>query len=423
MKIQWQNGGKKILGLLEGQDFSVSARETLRAVSGAGGTRTDRDVTYNITTFGGTVTEHSIDISFGPNCRKDRLDVSFNNLTPAVATIDSVSGQLTRVSDGISKVVVSVPGLGSRIVERQVLLTPSRPETITGIASFTNGSLLKHLTDQANARCSTFAPGTYEVRSSSQRWYQDKVGKSGLKSDGQPSTFPNSTSWLTQAASGFTPFSNQELLDICDGAWLNGSYRVLGGGFTHNIPANNTQIAAGTLDNLGTDYRVSYSAKPGTRNAIKVMPTDWKKYLPTLGSSVVPVWVRVTNTFFAGGVVGNDSGFSQDDCYWLIPMDWILESGQLRKPTASNRAAHCFNSPASSPSAVLHGGDSFSPVFVKIGSDAVLLGFVSTGGGAFAGVVTKGALDTLMATMQSRNGGPVVTAQAVTLSGSFTNFG
>jgi hypothetical protein len=302
------------------------------------------------------------------------------------------------------------------------------PTVYGNVIGGVSGSLIKHLTDRADALCAAYSPESFDAHSAIQRFYATKVPNSWTA--GIDYTILNENNWMYAGVSGWEPFTQQELLDTFSG-WLNNHYQVLAGGGNHGIPCSASSLAAGYCGDVGADYHLrawDTVAKPANRNPIKVLPDNWRSYLPSLGLSSsptynvrVPVWARLQNTWSP----------TFDDYQWIMPLDWCLVSGFCQLPIASQRARFCVNGghPAYSGGypygAVLHGGDSFSPVFTKINTTPVLLGFISTGGGAFAGVLTKGMLDTLMNSMATKRGDPLAgtySCQEVDLSIMFNDY-
>lgn len=336
--LAYSVGAKIYQGWLATDDYSVTTRIVIRSLSGTGtGTLLSKDITYSTNSTASVITEYAIDVLTSLN----NPQITFTSLTPAVCSVNTL-GQTTHIADGQCTVKL----LG-KTGERQVSGTVSAGvgTAITGIMSYTAGSLRKYLYDQQIAALSGVTAGA-----TAQRAFVD--GLTGAY---------NTSNFIRQARTGYTPPPLDLLDELLQTSkiYITPHYYLSDGGHLEANGVGTRWVRGNTL--------LRYQAAPWTGALAKILPSNFATYLPSLNTSqfgfAVPIWGRLRRVY------DNDA----TDGYWVQPMSW--SDSYLAFPVGDVRRSYQKLQATSPP--MINGGDSGSPMWMVINGTLVFVGHVA----------------------------------------------
>lgn len=417
MQIIHSATGAVINGLNASEDVAVTVAPHETATGGTSEPVSIHE--FNATrAIGASVNQGFTVNASSPTHRQDKLSLS---VAPGSEAVCSVSGwNVSRnTQDGTARVIVTDPS-GARVVEYPVALVGGGTAYI-GPVSYAAGSLMKHLNDRALALCAANTPpATFADASALMRQSVDYNGN-------PVSTAINPSNWIKQSAPGWSAWTDEQIAQVFGGViggvqiatgWVHQNYRILPGGANHNASCSAESIANGTCYNLTGDSRLVYdTSNPAGKRYFNVMPDGFESKLraivnptyrqggiilfePWVGLPRLTVFARLTN-HQVGGVYGT---------YLIVPLDvtWNTDNGSMcAVPADPTVAPFCTNYYDGS---IFKGGDSFSPIAVKINDTVVYLGSVSNAGGGATPFVDAGRINAAMASMCAKRG---VAADAV----------
>lgn len=348
--IQFSAGALVLRGWRSEDDFSLSTVQADEPVGEATSiTPTVDDLTYIGYTTVGTVYKKNLVIQNPP----DNPTVALSSDTPSVCDV-AQDGTVSVVDYGTC--TIRARGQTGSRVNTQTLSTYGAATLYTGISAITAGSLRAYLRDQQLAALDGITPG-----SSAQRAHAT------LFTTGTGSSVNTANFIRAQAKAGFDALPLDALDELLVGvagsvqwrAWISPHHYLTWKG--HGVGAS----GSGWL-RFSAEAIVEYSATAWTGTLIKLLPSNWRDYMPDpLGLAVgteINCWARLYHAHIDG------------DYRWVQPVRFSganpYSSGdsrlQFQRPDANNKMAI--------------GGDSGSPVFCGVNGALVALGHIHYGG-------------------------------------------
>jgi hypothetical protein len=398
MNIVFSDSAPTVRGVTTAEEIAISALPLNVAVGGVSGQS-------QIHEFSATVTTNaSVNYGFTVQAVSPALKGAVSlSVAPGSEGKIEISGMDVRaLGSGTAGVIVKGP-TGQHLFEHTIGISGGG-SVATGPVSYATGSLMKHLNDRASALCAAYpVPATFTEASDLMRQSVDY--------DGSPTaTAIKSDNWLMRTAPGWSVWTEEQMASVFGGVvsgvtiatgWVHPNYRILPGGFSHGSSCSLASIAAGTCFDITGDSRLVYdTSTPAGKRYFNVMPSDWKTKLRAisdpgnnfwLGLPRLTTFARLTNHKL-GGVYGK----------WLIvPLDLLTSGGRYRVPADPAIAPFCTNYYDGS---IFKGGDSFSPVAIKINDTVVYLGSVSEAGGGGTAMIDAATINAAMASMSAKRG-------------------
>lgn len=390
-------------GHLPNEDFSLSLAAAPGVVASAGTiTPTIKDLTYSAVTATGMVLKSDIVAINGAA----NSQLTYASLTPDVCTVGA-DGRVGYVSPGECR--VQVAGRTGRRVVSQTVSISGGGTVYSAVIGFAAGSLRTYLRDQQLAALSGVAPGSAAQRAHAVSYAGGMSGNGGSVNTGN---FIRS-----QNKPGFDALpldALDEMLVGNDGttqwrAWVSPHHYLTWRG-------HGSSSVAGQYVAIGGEIVVAYSATPWAGTLCKLLPSNWRNYLPDslvgAGSiSELALWTRHFNTYLAG------------DTRWVMPA--MHRNGVYAVEDA--RRVYQRTTLDSAGNAVMStGGDSGSPAFVGIREPGQSIAtLVPLGHTAYATMMTswwygdnRSEIDAAMALL---NASGAYSAGTVDLSG-FTSY-
>ncbi len=352
------------------------ARDVVTSGSSVGSSTTlDR----TSTTYTSATVQHQFDLALNELVVNSLAGVQYTSLNTGVATISS-SGAITRISDGVTGILVSTPWLTKRID-----LTLSTEGGLTSVVgnSWATGSLAKYASDAVDTRIAGKTPLVALPLFNGNLW--------------------NAGCWvadvdLTSIALGRgTLISPRHIL-------MATHYAIYSGTITFKQPdgTNITRTLTSTTGSAGGDLTVGVldSDVPAGISFARIMPSGWASKLPNVR---VGIPVIALNQFQKAYVM---------DLYNLSLLDptTLGHLVSMTQPSDTTRKSFYSN---------LIAGDSGHPVFMIINGLAVLLNVWHYGGLGGSGDDLSYYISGLNSAMASLGGGYTVTTADLS---SFTNF-
>lgn len=402
------DAGRLIQGATPDADFSLTKTQTPTTVGGGSGTEAVQGVTYATATAAAEDNNWRVDVSIGPNAANENYVLS--SQTAGTCSINQTSRQVSYVAGGLCTIHCSIPGLGTRKIE-QTMVQIGGATTRTSVQSLAAGSLLKHLTDSANALCAATTPGV------SQRWFETAQSDADLKDSFGLYTRNASMFLYRSDVAGWTPPSVAELEKLMIDRWISPNHKILPIGRTHGL-----LVDSATIKLVGDDYRIQYvPGNTGAGKVIKLLPSNWASYLPQVNNLArIPFWTLRKNRA------------DSTDRWYIEARDMSVVS--LLGLTGQQDQAG-YGQIASSPRSAFQyadylnnlwtGGDSGSFIFVIINGTPVLIGEVGENGGHHCDFFGAQHTAIIAAMNSSATGGgevsPNYSLETINLSG-FTAF-
>lgn len=375
LTITYSPGAMNLVGLTSDQDYRTQIIETPSAVITPGGT-------YN--TVQDRVMRSTISSASDNNCtyntlplnlNGDPVSVTWTSLTPNVATISSL-GEVIRVSDGNASFESN--GLyGKRRFSRT--MTRTGGGTVTVFDSYATGSLAKHITDAMTTLINGKTPSDTTL-----------LNYSTFSGDyTSPNVVRNTNNFAASIdLSGMSIFRNEAQNNgywpaalVSSRHFICANHVTGGGGFSYCWMApDGSYVKATAIDYYvipGTDLQVGYldQAIPAKIKKFKVLPSNYKTYLPSTGSYTLPSLskrmalgqsdvttstakydsLRVLSVKMYNQAIG---GYGTDTPYVNVPVTGQLDPTSVFAPWE----------------VVLHTGDSSGPSWLLINGEPVLLG-------------------------------------------------
>lgn len=317
-------------------------------------TPTVKDLVYAAET--GTATIQKSDIY--ANVDTGQTYPTFSSATPSICTVDSATGKVFRVADGVCKIVASVAG-GWQAASRQNIVTAAPVAIYNSVTDRVAGSLRRHLYDQQMAALSGVTAGAAAQRAHVNGSNGNPVNMSGASYGAvNPNCFVRA-----QAKAGFNALPLSALDAILAGpggsvewaAWITPHHFLTWRG--HGVASGSAWVS------LDGEIIVEYSATAWSGALCSLLPGNWKTYLPdaqTPKNTEICAWARLYNTY------DGQTGLSAER-RWVQPV--VLQVGNPRAAVSAYQRVASNNTMA-------NGGDSGSPLFMGINGTLVALGHV-----------------------------------------------
>jgi hypothetical protein len=394
MNVVFSPAGSKVRGWQSGEDFSlslVSDNESFGTSSNI--TPTAKDLTYAARTTTGTIIKSQVNVTTPPDA-----PVTFTTDTPAVCTV-AADGKVSLVANGTCTINVR-SRTGSRKSSQDISASGGSTvyDAVTGRAA---GSLRAYLDDQQRAALVGVVPGSGAQRAHATPY------NAGFSPSGSGVNTGNFIRAQSRPGFGALPLDAlDELLVGAAGsaqwrAWISPRHFLTWRG-------HNSVSSAGNWVSIGGEIVVEYSTTPWAGTLCKLLPSNWRSYMPDSLSdrlTAIALWTRHYNTYDAG-----------EDKRWVMPSGLGVPESSVYATTDTRRAFQkVYNNELLSTD-----GDSGSPAFVGINGALVPLGHTAYYGSVcswwFGDYRTQ--IDAAMATL---NASGLYTAQTVNLSG-FTSY-
>lgn len=357
------NPSRALHGWKQEDDYSITLVPSTEIEEGAvSGSLTVKDQTYE--TVAGTATTSKSDCVALANAGNPA--VTFESLTPAVCTVNSRTGVVSKVSNG----QCTIESRGQTGRRRHVLTistigTTTIYEKVTAIDPL---SLRAYLRDQQLAAISGVTPGSASQRAHATPW------GGGLSGDGGPVNVNNFV--RAQNKPGFTALPLDALDEMIAHqsydsrestqwrAWISPHHYLTWRGH----PSADTPIAV-----VGDHVRmlpqkeivVAWSATAWTGTLCRLLPTDYERWLPPtllkpamVAHTAISCWSRNLNTYITG------------DQRWVLPIQVWKGLFDANDPRYNFQKPY----PGKVPEYMTTGGDSGSPAWVGINGYLVPIG-------------------------------------------------
>lgn len=392
--------GPPIRGFSPTEDYTfvVTPQQTTTANTGTTGTLKD----CNTLMVSGAMIDSVFRVAFADSLQLP--GATFSNLTPAVATISN--GVASWVSNGTAQLQVTHPRLGTRTLK--IPVSRNLSGAVTTFTSYASTSLAYALSNQVDSAISGLSPsaGTVDAFSSiaigssatrnSGLWCAGLVDLTGVPIWQGSTPITKYTGVLVSprhvlCASHVNPSGPM--------AWLGSdgviqTATVVDGSYNHGGGIAGTDLGMVYLGSaIDTSKCKPFSVLPASSSPL-VSPSP----LPTAngvlsGQTYLPLlhWNQVQELLLLD----------------LFNFGQPFSDTQLAPPIESGRSAWAVSQRMGTAGIV--SGDSGSPVFTVIPNDAtktpVLLGCCHTAGGAPNPALNISAINAMMATLTSANGG------------------
>lgn len=392
MNIVFDSSAPRLRGWSPEDDYSLSlipSPETFGTDSAI--TTTIKDLTYAARTTSGTVDKSNLAVV---NSSANR-PVAFSSDTPAVCTVDAL-GRVSRVSDGTCTIRVRGQ-TGDRLIT-QVISTVGGQTLYDRVTGRATGSLRKYLYDQQVAALAGVTAGPQTQRAHALAFNE------GFALTGSSVNTGNLI--RAQAKAGFTALPLDVLDELLVGAgglaqwraWISPHHFLTWRG-------HGSSSSVGKWVSISGEIVVEYSATVWAGTLCKLLPSNWKTYLPDAtidgGRHDINLWTRHYNTYDAGA-----------DKRWVMPASL---GGTASNPYGTSDTRRPYQK-VSSDGVMSTGGDSGSPAFCGINGTLVPLGHT-----AYYGSVCSfwygDYISSINSAMATLNASGVYTAQTVDLSG------
>lgn len=371
--FKWSAGAPTVRGLTSTEDMVVSIEELPYNIGGGIVSQTVKDIDYQMVDGGTTDNNFRVAVADSPVMPGASLHVSPESA--GACKIDA-SGLVTRISDGECAVIVNAKS-GVRRVSRFMKRAAGSPYPV-GVNSFLAGSLRKYLRDQQIAALSGVTPGSASQRA---HVYQNNIAAGNGETVAMNGVFGpvNPDNFLrAQTKPGFDPLP----IDLLDSAlatagatiesrvWLSAHHYITGLGGKHGLNAGPSYRL------IASDGVIRYSVTAWGGAIAKLLPSDWRLYLPAPRSGLstiavgIPAWARMFNTYIGG------SSDPDAERRWVMPVSF--GNGPLSLPVGDPLEPfqrHGWSS--TNPRLIATGGDSGSPVFIGIAGQLVILSHIS----------------------------------------------
>lgn len=369
------------------EDFSAFVEQAPLTTNPVAGTTTTDDTVWNTVTTSGSDNNwhlHVSESSFAPG-------KSLVSQTPSVCSVDS-AGNVTRITDGVCHVDVVTP-VGTRRYS-QTMLRSGAGTIKTDVSSYLTGSLRKYLRDQQVAALAGVTAGASAQRATI---------------DGTVSGAVNTGNFLrAQGKTGFAGFA-LDILDqmlAVDGpsarwkAWISPRHYISWEG--HGVGSTATRTPT------SHDYCISYSTTAWTGTLTKLLPANWRNYLPRGAqgpweNTNIACWSRPRNVY------------SGSDLLWAMPQDLMRSAVYAATDPLSVYQR-------SSDGYMYKGGDSGTPMFCGINGHLIALShvFYGSSGGYYHYADDIALINSTMNDLSTANGDAnagTYAVQTVDLSG------
>ena len=411
MTFKFSTGAQVIKGVTPWDDFPLSVLETPTYLSPTVSYTTQADMVYSVSTSAGTTNNAKLTIASG---------VTAENLTPSVCTL--VDGQVTRLTDGLARVKLFKPGIGTKVFERNLTVLGTTSSNL--VSSYASGSLANHTTTvidgliagntAGSATQDVFTSYTYDlnfpagVRNSGNFAYAfDFTPTSFFRNSGNPS-FP---------ATLISPRHLVSANHVQAGIGAKIIWEKGGSFYSANVIG---------YAGLGWDIGISYLDAPVSAiTPAYFLPDNYASYLPST-KNVPPVNNLELAAFMYQPNAGM-SGSQQTIINTGSSHIRVVSLGAISTPL-SGLYANVMQSEKQNRAAwthVIYGGDSGSPVYIPIhGKLALVTSLFSLGGGpdyVANRLRIEGAMNELSSLYNSGGGAVVINSIGYQVNGSGTD--
>lgn len=370
------------------EDFSLGLSEpTTNTLTGEIITPTIKDLTYYARSASGVITKRNIIVTTAPDA-----PVEMTSDTPAVCTV-SQDGTVQHVTTG-SCIVNARGRTGNRKITQTI--ATSVASIYYSVTARAAGSMRKYLYDQQIAALSGVTPGSAAQRAHATPY---DGGFSLTGSNVNTGNFIRA-----QGKAGFDALPLDALDELLVGAGGSAQWRAwISPHHFLTWRGHGSSSSAGQWVSDG-EMVVEYSATAWTGTLCKLLPANWRSYMPDTAfgnTSIYDVafWTRHYNTYDVGA-----------DKRWVMPAIIPLSVSDTQF-TYQKR---------SSDGVMSTGGDSGSPAFLGVNGSLVVIGHTASYG-ATASVSYMDKLTEINSAMATLNASGPYTAQSVDLTG-FTTY-
>lgn len=327
--------GTVLRGWYSGEDYSFSLRNSDEAVDAVPqGTTTVGDTTFSISTAAGVQHKSDVVIENHPT----NPDVELLSLTPEVCAVTQ-AGEVSMVSAGVCS--IEMRGQTGVRHANQALYLSGASSVYTSVASFEAGSLREYLRARQLAELSGVIPGAATQR----------AGVNGVA----PYGGVNAGNFLFNTTLPADAIALMLVSDDSIGwrAWVTPHHYLTWVGHDDSYPGGILPDGSGYAHIK--ELRVVYSTAEYAGTKVKLLPANWKTYLPDVPSTAsalgnnVACWARLYRTYVSG------------EERWVMPVS--LSYGNPWPVGDSRRQYQKF---LATGTPMFNGGDSGSPVFCGI---------------------------------------------------------